>query len=55
MHHLEQILLTGFPTETDEMFLDTKKVIKDLKFLTYMFFLTQKKMELLHQKCRKYL
>ena len=24
-------IITGFPTETDEMFLDTKKVIKDLK------------------------
>ena len=24
-------IITGFPTETDEMFLDTKKVIEDLK------------------------
>ena len=36
-------IITGFPTETEEMFCDTKKVIQDLKVSTYMFFLTQKK------------
>ena len=35
-------IITGFPTETDEMFLDTKNVIKDLKISHLHVFLTQK-------------
>ena len=48
-------IITGFPTETDEMFLDTKKVIEDLKAFSLTCFSILRKKELLHQKCLKYL
>ena len=48
-------IITGFPTETEKMFLDTKKTIKSLKFLISMFFLIQKKMGQPLQECLKYL
>ena len=42
MHHLRADIITGFPTETEEMFCDTKKVIQDLKVSLTCFSLFRK-------------